>query len=150
MTNVQMRTNAITTNGHSTTTAPTHSEEPSYYGRLIVCRRRAGLGHDEYVRHYREVHYPLAIQMPNLLHYVQLPIEAAEDPSPAWDSVSLYVFPTAEHYYQAMQTEFASNLEEDSAYLMDQVQMQTFIVTVTGKYVASLGGKRWSASSQVS
>ncbi|WWC60641.1 uncharacterized protein I303_103215 [Kwoniella dejecticola CBS 10117] len=97
---------------------PAQASDRDLYGRLIVCRGRAGISHDDYIRHYREVHYPLAIRMPKLLHYVQLPVEFVEGGLSSWDSVSLYVYETENDYLKAMQSEAAIPLEKDSVYLM--------------------------------
>lgn len=43
--------------------------------RISLLTRREGLSHDEFVRHWLEVHGPLALKVPGIRRYVQSHIE---------------------------------------------------------------------------
>ena len=62
---------------------------------VFVTTRLPHLTHDEFVRHYREVHAPLAQRLPGLVEYRQMPISQDvewDGRPPAGDAVSVYEF----------------------------------------------------------
>ncbi|MBI1760570.1 MAG: EthD family reductase [Acidobacteria bacterium] len=60
---------------------------------IVVVYRRADFSHAEFARYFREVHGPLAEQLPGLRKYVQNFVD--DDPTrkpPGWDVVSELYF----------------------------------------------------------
>jgi uncharacterized protein (TIGR02118 family) len=69
------------------------------YKIIFVTKRKPGLTLEEYLRHYHTTHFELAIKMPALVSYRQIPIRhegpRSED-APDHDAVSEYVFESDE------------------------------------------------------
>src|SRR4051794_12590110 len=89
---------------------------------VFVTRRLAHLTHEQFVRHYEEVHAPLARELPGLVEYRQMPIrtdyqwngQAAE-----YDAVSVYVFESDEAAAAAWESLQGVELNEDTVRFMD-------------------------------
>lgn len=55
---------------------------------VVVVHRRAGMSREDFQRHLREVHGPLAKRLPGVRRYVQnFPVHDAKRKPPAWDAV---------------------------------------------------------------
>jgi uncharacterized protein (TIGR02118 family) len=87
---------------------------------IVVCRRRAGLGREEFRRFFREVHEPLAMAIPHLSRYVQNFVEA--DPvegDPPWDAVIEFWFADRAAYDAAWGSPEGKRAAADNPNLMD-------------------------------
>lgn len=89
---------------------------------VFAVKRLPHLTHEEYLRHYTEVHGPLARKMPGLIEYRQMPIrqdyqwngQIAE-----YDSISIYVYESDEAAAAADASPQGLALKEDTMKIMD-------------------------------
>jgi uncharacterized protein (TIGR02118 family) len=99
---------------------------------IFACKRVDGMSREEYERHYRETHGPLAQRLPGLVEYRQLILRqgAAESPVPlaGYDSLSIYVFRDDAAAAAAWASPEGIKLNEDTPRFMDWPTILTFAV----------------------
>lgn len=55
---------------------------------VLLFRKREDLSHDEFIRHWREVHVPLVEKVPNIRRYVISPVRGAPLGEPDYDGMA--------------------------------------------------------------
>ena len=102
---------------------------------LSLLTRRAGLSHEEFVRHWRDIHAPLAHAVPGVKRYVQNHIEG-ERTRPDIRTTEVAVDGIAELWYEdkaamdrANASPEAKRLHDDGALFIGGIK--TFIVDET-------------------
>jgi len=89
---------------------------------IFVTKRRPELSLEEFVRHYREVHGPLAQNLPGLVEYQQRLIRhegPRSDEAPDYDAVSTYLFESDEAAAASWVSPEGLLVEEDTGKFMD-------------------------------
>lgn len=88
---------------------------------VFVTRRLPHLSHEDFVRHYRDVHAPLAQSLPGLVEYRQmdvLPDVEWEGHRSPYDAVSVYVFESDDAAAAAWASREGVELNEDTVRFM--------------------------------
>jgi uncharacterized protein (TIGR02118 family) len=96
---------------------------------VFVTRRLPHLTHDEFVRHYVQIHAPLAQTLPGLVEYRQMPVPrdyAWNGQDPTYDAVSVYVFESDEAAVAAWASPEGVALNEDTMKFMQWDSILTF------------------------
>jgi uncharacterized protein (TIGR02118 family) len=96
---------------------------------VFVTRRLPHLTHEEFVRHYEEVHAPLAQQLPGLVEYRQMPIRADYEwngQQTRFDAVSVYVFESDEAATAAWASPEGVAVNEDTVIFMEWESILAF------------------------
>ncbi|WWC62358.1 uncharacterized protein I303_104954 [Kwoniella dejecticola CBS 10117] len=123
-----------------------------FFTLVFICRRQPHLNKEEYHEHYLKVHFQHSIQMPGLVKYIQLPIRRKEDLSLGlslpgdYDSVSVYVYESAEAYQAAMDSPAGALLQEDSVKIMDMAKNVAIPVYYGQDFHSGMngeGGQSW-------
>jgi uncharacterized protein (TIGR02118 family) len=89
---------------------------------VFATRRLPHLTHEDFVRHYQEVHAPLAQALPGLVEYRQMPIRTDLEwngQEARYDAVSVYVFASDEAASAAWESPQGVELNEDTVCFMD-------------------------------
>ncbi|HWI22480.1 MAG TPA: EthD family reductase [Baekduia sp.] len=97
----------------------------------FACKRVEGMSREEYARHYREIHAPLARRLPGLVEYRQMLLrDEADGPvvSAGYDSLSVYVFADDAAAAAAWASPEGIELNEDTPTFMDWDSVLTFPV----------------------
>ena len=85
---------------------------------IVLLKKKNGMPSDDFRRHWREVHGPIALRMPGLKHYIQN--HAAGD-DPPYDGIAELWFDTPADMQSAFTSEAAADAAHDAAnFLADQ------------------------------
>ena len=96
--------------------------------RLSLLTRKAGLTHDDFVRHWLEVHGPLALNVPGIRRYVQSHIQGetvrADIPAPDLeiDGIAELWYDSVEAMERSSATPEALALYADGALIIGQIK----------------------------
>ncbi len=96
--------------------------------RLSLLTRKAGLTHDEFVRHWLEVHGPLALNVPGIRRYVQSHIQGetvrADIPAPDMeiDGIAELWYDSVEAMERSSATPEAQALYADGALIIGEIK----------------------------
>ena len=94
-----------------------------------VVIRRPDLTHEECIRYWREVHGPLALQLPGLRRYVQNPAVTRPGRDPKVDGFAEVWFDDEESLRAAFRSEIGRQVTEDEANFVDRERAYGVIVT---------------------
>lgn len=94
----------------------------------VVVRRR-DLTHEECVRYWREIHGPLALQLPGLRKYVQNPAVMRPGRDPKVDGFAEVWFDDEESLRAAFRSEAGQRVVADEANFVDRERAYGVIVT---------------------
>lgn len=105
------------------------------FALVYVTRRLESLTREEFLDHYHRVHHPLALRLPGLISYEQMPITRdgyLGGIAPAGhDAVSRYTFASSEAAEAAFASPAGIALNEDTGLFMDWPTVITLPVTIT-------------------
>jgi len=104
---------------------------------IALIRRKPGISHEEFMRHYEDVHAPLAMAcLPGLRGYVRnYVVTAPGGADPGFDVVSEFWFDDAaalQAVHDFLRTDEARALREDEARFIDSVSIRAFEVEEHG------------------
>jgi uncharacterized protein (TIGR02118 family) len=86
------------------------------YRVLFVVHRKAGLGREEFLRHYREDHVPIAQSFPGLRDYRIFPRPADAEGAP--DAFAVMTFDSEQAFGAATQSpEFARAVKDNESFV---------------------------------
>lgn len=94
-----------------------------------VVVRRSDLTHEECVRYWREVHGPLALQLPGLRKYIQNPAVTRPGRDPKVDGFAEVWFDDEESLRAAFRSEAGRQVVADEANFVDPERAYGVIVT---------------------
>ena len=89
---------------------------------ILATKRKPDVSLSEFIRHYHDVHAPLAQRLPGLLEYRQMLIRhegPRSDEAIDYDAVSIYVFKDDESAEAAWKSPEGVLLEEDTGKFID-------------------------------
>jgi uncharacterized protein (TIGR02118 family) len=95
---------------------------------IVLLRRRPGMDRDEFLRHWREIHGPLAAKLPGLRKYVQAHV--IPDPSqadPAYDGIAELWFDSPEAFPAAIASPEGQAARADFPNFLDLDKIQILI-----------------------
>lgn len=98
---------------------------------IVMLRRRPDLTHEEFDRHWRQVHAPLVLQLPGICRYVQnRPVDVGGEPP--HDGVSEVWFDDMEALRAATSSPIWPRiLEDEKNFLAEQTPRSELRLTVT-------------------
>jgi uncharacterized protein (TIGR02118 family) len=99
------------------------------YTIVFITRRLPHLTHEEFIRHYEDVHAPLAQRLPGVVEYHQLPIRADYECNgqvATYDAVSVYTFASKEAAEAAWASAEGAVLDKDTVTFMDWDSILSF------------------------
>jgi uncharacterized protein (TIGR02118 family) len=107
------------------------SRDPSVRQHTMVfaTRRLPHLTHEQFIRHYEDVHAPLARQLPGLVEYRQMPVRSDyqwHGQRASYDAISVYVFESDEAASSAWASPQGVELDEDTGRFMDWEDILAF------------------------
>jgi uncharacterized protein (TIGR02118 family) len=123
-------------------TSRIHPEQKGHtvFKIVFLTKRKPGLTLEEYLEHYRTVHYPLAAALPGLISYEQQPLDHSGwkgvDDVADYDALSTYTFESKEIAVAAYASPAGLALEEDTGVFIDWPTVKSIPVTVTKVYRA--------------
>jgi uncharacterized protein (TIGR02118 family) len=86
---------------------------------VVVCYRRPDWSREEFRRYFRDVHGPLAEQIPGLRRYVQSFVQPEPRRDPPWDAVVELWFDGREAMEAAWASDAGRRATDDNARCMD-------------------------------
>jgi uncharacterized protein (TIGR02118 family) len=91
---------------------------------LFAIHRRPELSFDEFVTHYREVHIPMARELPKLKEYDIFPVQpGADDGAP--DAFTMMAFDSVEDFQTFLNSPEMGAIAEDNDTFIDRFEMFT-------------------------
>lgn len=99
---------------------------------VFVTKRRPELSLEEFTQHYREIHGPLARNLPGLVAYEQRLVRhegPRSNEAPDYDAVSTYVFESDEAAEAAWSSPEGMLVQEDTGRFMDWTTVMALPVT---------------------
>jgi uncharacterized protein (TIGR02118 family) len=100
---------------------------------LFAIHRKPELSYEEFLEHYRQVHLPIAQQLPRLQRYEIFPVQPGPDVN-APDAFALMVFDSQETFEAVMASSEMAAAVEDNATFIDRFEAYTVdhLPVVTG------------------
>ncbi|KGB75245.3 hypothetical protein I307_06638 [Cryptococcus deuterogattii 99/473] len=99
---------------------------------IVLTRRKEGISHEDFARHYHEIHPKLARRVPGLISYRQNLLCQTPGPESSidseFDACSEYTYVSEEAYTEAKGTDEWKALDRDSKEFMDMGHIVSFSV----------------------
>jgi arginase len=109
----------------------------SMFTLVYLTRRIEGMTREAFLDHYHRIHRPLALRLPGLLSYAQMPITRdgylGDRAFPDYDAVSEYTFSSSAAAEAAFGSPEGIALDEDTGLFMDWPTVITLPVTVSAR-----------------
>ena len=93
---------------------------------LFAIHRKPELSFDEFLAHYREVHIPMARELPKLQEYDIFPVQpGADDDGAAPDAFTMMAFDSAEDFQAFLNSPQMGAIAEDNDRFIGRFEMFT-------------------------
>lgn len=108
------------------------------YKVIFLTRRKPGLTLEQYLEHYHSTHYELAIKMPRLRSYRQMPIRhegpRSDEAIADYDAVSEYIYDNDDDAAAAFASVEGKALDEDTGKFIDWSSVVTIPVSTAQEW----------------
>jgi uncharacterized protein (TIGR02118 family) len=105
---------------------------------VFVTKRKPGLALGQYLEHYHTIHFQLAIKLPGLVSYRQMPIRhegPRSEESPDYDAVSEYVFDSDEAAAASWASAEGQAILEDTGKFIDWPSVISLPVSLAQEWI---------------
>lgn len=120
------------------------------FSLTFLTRRLPHLTLDQFVEHYRGIHFELGSQLPGLISYQQSVLLKTHDGWPMphflaeWDALSIYTFESREAAERAFASDIGQTLNEDTGQFMQWESVLSLPAIVIQRWEAGHGAIRLS------